>query len=541
MSIRNLAWCASNESRFFPIDDSATFLDDSGLRPPLQAICDAKILVPDNLGKFIYIGALSVTPYIVSVILMSSDALDSPGTIIASISQRIPLTKHYPYQLSKQSDGVGGWISFGSLADLSYQGKFSLPSQSLISPLAVRWLKSPPISTVRSQGGSGLTGLVKLIGGNDIEIVKECREIPDNSLLPYHESYCGENKREVIVIRLKNKASDSTRNIYSIYSGQCAKRPSSRTCGDPQPIESIGPISPDCNGNITVRLGGCIDALAVRSLVDTSDSNDPVFSETASGVVLSCSMTLDETCTENRLPDADGRLPSDFDEFEEESVSSVSESHSEPPTIPDFEFDAGSGSSFSTTFSSLSSGTSWAVHSGGIEYVDGNLRAGSFARNVATYQPISLDNALYGKVSARVMLDSGQHGTLHNAYVVANYREAYGFYAAEIDWDMQTTGAKELRISKFDGFKWETLGAAPVNLLQLGKQYDISLSVQHHGANDAWLWARVQGVADPSFIASVDPVFVSDYGAAPGTFGIGTNRSVTFFDSFNIGGISDPG
>lgn len=101
-----------------------------------------------------------------------------------------------------------------------------------------------------------MTGLVTLKEGPDIEIVKECWEIPVRAAYENCEDL-NTQSREVIVIRLKNSLGDDSRNVFDIYKGPCGGRPETRSCGNPEPLEFISGVAPDCCGRITIELRGC--------------------------------------------------------------------------------------------------------------------------------------------------------------------------------------------------------------------------------------------------------------------------------------------
>lgn len=548
MAVLNLAWAASNENRYFPFDDSASLLDDSGNKPPLQVLVDMKLMVPETIGSYVYAGALSVTPQIVTVVLLASADLDAEGEVIATISQRLPVTTFYPYSVEGQVDGIGGWLSFGTLDDLLYQGRFSTPRQSLISPLAARSYRVPPVLSAQSLGGSPLKGIVRLSGGNDIEIVKECLHIPNHILPEYHENYCSntlENtqSRDVVVFRLKNKDEDSTRNVFEIYNGPCAKRPASRNCGAPEPIEFIGPVSPDCDGNITMDLRGCIEMLPVRELVSEDELGDPVYDENSSGIVLYCPLKLEDACSkDNYLPDESGNLPNDYSDLCE-SVSYVTVPD-ETPETPGYSFNLiEAGTSYQAPYSvEMATGNNW-VHKGGtFTYTDPCapstncpiMTGGLQARNIAIYSPAILPTGQYKKVSTTVQLNPGGLGALHNAHVIANYSQG-SYFAAEIDWDGHQRGQKLFRIARFLGSTWYTIASVPVPDLQLSGQYTISLRVSPGEAvGSAWLTAELATVSGTSISETLGPEYTSAYGTVTGYFGIGANRASTEFFNFTI-------
>jgi hypothetical protein len=569
MAVRNLSFEAANESRFFPFDDSATLLDDLRQRPPLEILADVRLRVPAPAGKYVYVGSLAVTPLLVTAVFMASDSLLDPGQPVAAVSARLPVERHYPVAVAAQAVGTGGWAAFGDLTGLLYRGQFSRPQQSLLSPLAAAAYPVPPVELVRSSGGTPLYGLVHLRGGNDLEIVRECREVPGHAVASYHESYCdgtapGMVSRDVVVFRLRDKAPAAARNVFSIYSGPCADRPASRNCGDPQPVEFLGAVAPDCQGNITLELKGCLDALAVRETVTWDEHQDPVYSDRTSGVILACALSLADACvTATRLPDAEGRLPSDYEHLcLAESVTSVSDGgsggsggsgdivSSRPGFRSLFAFWLGGGGTLASFLEDIAADSlsildsvseafpfpspDWVVRFGYFAQQATPYPAfvtGAFARNVMVFTPPDPPAGYFQRVMTRLQLTAGPVGALHNACLVANYR-AGTYYAAELDWDGHFHGSKLFRIARFDGSQWETLSATALPDLQLGTQYNLSLEVVPHGPSSAWLTARVSPAATPADETSIGPLFVHNYGATPGEFGLGSNRSQVYFLNF---------
>ena len=548
MAVLNLAWAASNENRYFPFDDSASLLDDSNEKPPLEIIADMKLMVPETIGSYIYIGALSVTPNIVTAIILSSAYLDLEGEVIATVSQKLPITTFYPYAVENQIDGVGGWLSFGTLKDLFYQGKFSIPRQSLISPLAARSYRVPPVKSARSLGGSPLQGIIKLNGGNDIEIVRECIKIPGHALPEYHENYCSNttentDSRQAVVFRLKNKDEDSSRNVFEVYGGQCARRPSSKNCGAPQPIEFIGPVSPDCSGNITMDLRGCIDMLPIKELISEDELGDPIYNENSSAIALYCPLKPEEACSkDNQLPDENGTLPNEYTDLCE-SVSYVVVDE-ETPQVPEYSFNVGeAGAAYQDPFIvEMATGNNWVHKSGFFSYTNPCMPStscpimtgGVQARNVAIYSPGTLPGGQYKQVSTTLQLMTGGLGALHNAHVIANYNPGF-YFAAELDWDGHQRGQKLFRIAKVIGSTWYTIASVAVPELELTGEYTISLRVSPGEASgSAWLTADLITVAGTEVSATIGPEYTTSYGSGSGYFGIGTNRAASNFFNFLI-------
>jgi hypothetical protein len=83
--------------------------------------------------------------------------------------------QYTPYALNAVQDGVGGWIVFGEGVNSNWSGRFSSPQQTVLLSRVSRAYDPFPIPKLGKEGSSvGLTGLVKLEAGNDIEITREC-------------------------------------------------------------------------------------------------------------------------------------------------------------------------------------------------------------------------------------------------------------------------------------------------------------------------------------------------------------------------------
>ena len=310
----NQTWLDRNAGRQYPVDDSATGTDDAGLALTSTILADARLRWPRSAGQYAFISAASVTQRLVTVTFLASEALDSAGSFLplAAVSVLDPVP-YKPYPISGQMPGVGGYVVFGeAIKDGPVSHRFSLPEQSFLSPQTARPYGALPVLSISAGGlGGQLSGIIKLSGGNDIEVVKECREVPVE-LVGESCDPLSAVAREVVVVRLKNKnqTEDTVRNVFDIYKGCCQGRPESGNCGDPQPIEKINGIEPNCCGTIVIKLSGC----AV-----------PAITEDGHGIVIDCGIGLVDACNSDlRLPDADGRLPNEYDGDCEEAISEIS-------------------------------------------------------------------------------------------------------------------------------------------------------------------------------------------------------------------------
>lgn len=564
--IRNQDHYNLNEGRHYPLADTATALDDAGRRLPPWLLADLHVAYPRSAGQRVCLGSCAATRHLVGVVLLADDA----GTLVplASISLPQPVEPHRQYPLEPLYPGAGGWVVFGRLAagmstagNMEYHGRFSTPQQALLLPGLSRGYRELPIPDVAREGQSlALTGLVRLSGGGDLEIVKECREIPAYPPAP-GAAACStvSQARDVIVLRLREPAllGAASRNVQADYLGPCGGRPESRTCGPPEPIELLGAVTPDCCGNVNIRLRGCARLSEVVEEAQIAEDDEIVTIRQTCGVVIDCSLGLEEACVSpDRLPDLSGRLPHDYPDL----CGSVSEVSVSLPPIPppeeseSFQLDETSeslasdpGLPFCDDFETVD--PDFIVRAGQFDYVavESGLvfstegSQGVQLRNVAVWDHEF--PTLYKRVSARLELLSGL-GQRHNGAVLANYQETslgsgrFRYYLAEIDWDAEKNGFgyKAFRIARFDGQRFVTELAVPVPTLALGSRYDVLFSIfgREDDPDGAWLQAELYGVDQPGLQIQIGPLAKSEFAPALGRFGMGSASSATRFHQFCV-------
>jgi hypothetical protein len=293
VAIRNNDWYNLNEQRDYPVDDTASALADNGGRLPSALITDLQLRWPSSLGQYAYISAASVTSSIVTAMIEVSKTKNNvPDTAVLIAGVSIPkaeLQQRRTYSLVGFEDGVAGFISFGSGTEEPFVGKFSTPEQSLLTARAARLLREPPIPSIKvNQAATALTGLVNFRVATPLQASKETRVIQ------------GVEYDNVIVVRLaENDTATATDSVYAKFAGDCGRRVGSRTCTDPQPVETVNGILPDCDGVLTLDFRGC--AVIGTNVADC-------------GVVLDCNLGLSASCDPPNLPNLEtGKLPSELD------------------------------------------------------------------------------------------------------------------------------------------------------------------------------------------------------------------------------------
>lgn len=578
MAVRNQDFYDLNESRPYPLSDEATGVDDAGLRLPSNLIADLHLAYPLAAGRRAMFGAVTITRKIATVTFLATETPASVSSFVplASVCLAKPIDPHRMYPLDALFPGAGGWIVFGSTAAddnpdaEEYTGKFLTAAQSILLPSTAKAYEDLPVSSIARLGNvTALTGLVRLLGGNDIEVVKECREIPAN-LPELGTPACDpllSRVREVIVVRLIETppGTEDPRNLFNIYRGPCAGRPESNSCGDPAPIEFLASVPPDCCGDITVRLRGCTKLTEITQEAHVDPNTQAVLStKSTCGVIIDCDLGLTEACvTPDRLPAGDGTLPNEAtdlcesetsitlpdpppptpEESETLSIIEESESAASDPTLPycnDFEtidpdivvrlgrfdfVDIGAGDDV------------WSTEGAGV---------GITTKNISTWN-FDFDPR-YKRVSAQFEMRTSSIGVLHNGGVIANYRETssgsglFSYYFAEIDWDSAINGFKLFRIGFFNGVEASNEFTVAVPTLALDERYDLCFSIfaDEVTPTSAWLFAQLTGVDDPLIDVAIGPLSKANFGTFSGQFGMTSNRAATRFHDFCVENTTDP-
>jgi hypothetical protein len=291
MAAINPDWYAGNATRAYPLDDAATARDDAGLELPPQVLVDCRVRFPLALGRYAYVGGLTVGPNIVTAVLLAADNTARPpagtpaggsGTPLGAVSLPTPVVPFRHYPIRPMADGVGGWLVFGPGIDEPYSGRFTAPIQSLLLPRVASAYSPLPVPTLGKLGvDPPLAGVIQLLGATDLEVVQDTREI-------------GGAIVDVIILRLVDSLN---RNVFGLYAGPCAGRPESGTCTRPA-VESINGVMPDCAGDLTLEFRGA----------------QPLAFAGGGGIALDLALGMAETCTgQDYLPDGEGNLPGDYE------------------------------------------------------------------------------------------------------------------------------------------------------------------------------------------------------------------------------------
>ena len=264
-------WYELNATRPFPFSDGATLVADDGIHVPVSVLADAQVIVPASAGRYVFVSAIHVGPSLTSIVLQAADSLSATTftpLASASVAGKVSQWEHVP--LSPLYPGVAGYVVFGDTSQ-QFHARFSSPQQSYLVPHAVRTYQPPGVFSLRKHGsGTALQGLVRLRGEGDLEVVGQQITLPGET-----------TPRTVAAIRLRTQAEGF--QLLEKYAGPCGVRPESDNCPVP-PLQTLGGVQPDCDGNIKLKFVGMTGA----KIFDSSGK--------CVGIALDYPMSLDDVC-----------------------------------------------------------------------------------------------------------------------------------------------------------------------------------------------------------------------------------------------------
>jgi len=542
---RNVAWYSLNQQRCYPFDELASLVDDAGVSIPTNIISDLHICFPRSLARYAYVSGITVGASVVSAVILGVDSLTAPSTPVPLAAIRIlrPFMQDKQYALTPLAAGVGGWIVFGD--NITESGlrtwRCSSVGQAQLLPRIAKAYRDLPIQSFGKLGVStALTGIVKLIGGDDIEIVRECVEIPGH--VPVASDLCDSESpatREAIVIRLKNTDNSQQRNVFDIYKGPCGDRPESNTCGDPIPVEAIGTVTPDCSGNITIEFTGCGVITDVHREAFLDNDGELVSTEDVCGVIVDCGLGLGDMCvTAARLPTDDGTLPNEYEDLcvsiSDESITIIDEEELDPFVI-DSEVEETEEDPALPLVDNLSSLVGWTTLLGGYSVVSGTIQATQLSVRNLAYRNLPLDTAYYRKVVVDMRLTNDINNTLNNGSVVFGIQSVdddYRWIQVTMDWDGFYVGTRGLVLMVRSQGQLSVLNFTALPAMALDTLYRVVVACYpSEDPNYSWVVAYVRNAGTGALLCSVDPTAVAWDGSLS-RFGVESYKATTIFDRF---------
>jgi len=246
MNIVNTQWQNFNGSRSYPLEDSATKIDDTGKILQDDIIVDLNLWVEASTyqGK-IFVSSVAISPGLVSITISG----DNGGIFnpLATLTIPRPVTKYRNYAMTGLTDSVAGWVAFGNGID-SYQTletwRFSSPTQTAVLPSnATQFVRTDLVTSLGKLNRSE-----SLVG----DVILESTA-PDILKIEYVSS-TDQDAREIngnpvdaIVFRLNLEGKGA--ELLKKYLGPCDVVPESGTCMRP-PIFGINSAIPNCSGVI---------------------------------------------------------------------------------------------------------------------------------------------------------------------------------------------------------------------------------------------------------------------------------------------------
>ena len=540
MAIRNQNWYNLNESRDYPLDDTASAIDDEESRLPQNIITDMRVRWPDWAGEYAFIGSVAVTTGAVTVTVLVSADLDNVAASYIPIGVvSVPLSdlqEGRQYSLESMYPGAFGYIVFGSGVLNDYSGRFASPAQAFLAPRAARPHSGLPVSGLgKLYDQAPLTGLVSLDAADPLQITSGERTI-DGIV------------RDAVIFSLVEEVdtvgtAGAFTSVFEGLAGPCGKRPESGNCGTPEPVEYINAVPPDCNGVVTLEFKGC--AVVGRNTEDCS-------------IVIDCGIGTPDTCEPPFIPTLGGLLPSEFTpiiptppippEPEPPVVDSISEPVITPVALPycdnfsdqiadDFSvvggywvFDSAVSPEDICPWLSISDpgAGSYSLFTG-----EG---AGLTSRNMTVWTPDA--QTVHRKYQTDMVIQDTE-ATGMNGGIIVNYRVlsngAKTFWSAELDL-LSTPG--RFSIKYFNGlFSAELLGQD--YFFSLGDWYRIAVTVepQEDGYTSFMnITAELTGITDPtiSIVLGPYPVGVDEYIPDSGLAGLTSHQSATNFSFWRV-------
>lgn len=554
-AVTNNNWYNLNSTRKYPLDDGCTGVDDAGNFFPATAIEDINISLKKSLGVGVMVSSFSATKSLVSVTFLgynhpiNHSLYDTPPTPLsfmplAVLTLKKPVRKGTPYAITPLVSGIAGWVVFGEGIDKTINCKFTSPSQSSLAPKVCRYYNDFPVTSVgKVQSADKLTGLIKLVGGRDVSITKEFRNIQ------------GEEKQSVVFSLLEN----TTNNVFTDYSGPCGGRPESGTCGR-LPIEYLNTVQPDCNGNININF--------VSPFLSASGGIGRFSLEYPVG--------LNEACTRaDRLPNSDGKLPGEYTDFCNPSSEPDPDANlpKPEPTLPQPIVISSSTIDYTGLPACIgfnaNTAQSWQVLKGRFDISDtdspmeicptiigsgssseGPGPSSSFAiydygaymakalgdRNISVWYNPAYTSTLNKRIITDINLPWENRNTIANGGVVLNYRANSEIVTDEYYFVEINRKESAFAIKKFNGAFFVEVASAKELGIALNGWYRIKTEVTPGTAGktriDAYLYIVNDEPENPITLIAYINCEVSDFAPYTGKVGLCTNRSEALFSFF---------
>lgn len=546
MPVRNQNFYNLQESRRYPLDDTATGTDDDGARLQDNILVDCYLRFPEAAGKFAYVGGITVTANLVTVTFLAADAPDASPTSftpLAAVTLVKPVVEGRQYPVEALYPGTGGWVTFGGGILEAFVARFSSPQQALVAHRCARWYRTLPIPSIgKLFRATALTGLVTIKGGTDVAVVKETVEIEGL-------------EREALVFRLTQEI--PARNTLAEFVGPCSTRPESNNCEKPG-VEFVNDVGPDCAGNLEIEFIGvatgpyddCGPGITVDHELGLGDACQPSIISVEPRYTDSCmsvssvseSSTAEEEPEESSVSDSAGEEPEEvpcgelpycanFDaqtavEFTVKSGAFIYEAYDSPS-------ETCGGVSESVGEISISSGVSL------IDYDTSDpdysyVATAGYGRNISVYNDCSYTSSLEKRAFVDLQLTGNNPD--RNGGIAINYHitnpltiPRVEYFLALLDHNRST-----LRLLRFNGSGYITEFETDNLPVLLSEWYRLRVTVTAIDDEQVAIAVQISGITDLAFPTTSFTVVTTQFGEDDGLYGVGSNNGYTRFSYFSL-------
>lgn len=258
-----------NQVRKYPFHERCSLTDKDNKVLFDGLLADLSLSISSEYGKLVYVSSVTKHDTLYSIVF--SSALNKTPLAIISVNPNdfnlhLSANKSSQIPVKPLVPGVAGYVVIGESIKFAENDSwiFENPEDSLIQPRAIFSLDLPSSQDMGVlYSGRLFNGVVDISGEGDIDVIFEDRILQNR-------------RRQAIVIRLNT----SSPQVLADYSSSLP-RPESRSCGSPEPVESINNVIADCCGRIFIEFRGCAEFVP---FVDHC------------GVVVECPYTLEEIC-----------------------------------------------------------------------------------------------------------------------------------------------------------------------------------------------------------------------------------------------------
>lgn len=528
----NQNWLNSHASRKYPLDDAATGIDDTGLVLPDDIILDLHITWPATYGDFAFIGGVTITENLVSVIIMAATAVDSAAefTPLGAVTIRKPASSDMQQPIAAMSPGVGGFVAFGDISE-QVALRFSTVSQSRLTSKTARPYAPLPVQSVGRDGRRDtLSGIVKLVAGTGLQISAETVRL-SGKLVP------------AIMLQLQE---NTTNTAFQQFVGPCGGRPESNSCDAPG-IQTIGGVVPDCNGNLSI----VFRQLVVGNMPECNSLTAGFVIDQGLGLAAVCAPRTKigrfvgvDQCAESSSAAAvssSAAASSSSSSGSSQSAGSVSSVFVVCPELPFTECFADGmhedwrtlvGDATLTTRTNPYTPMECCNEAGTICDSGGMLLSRLTTKNLVIWDACAYVSTIGKVITTAIQLIKSNMTTPANGGILLNVSNTGSavYWIAGLDAADNTA-----KLWRYNGTslitEYSTVIAA--ELLRYDAWYTLTVTTTDLGGGITAIALTVTKNADTAPLASFT-ISTSRYGAADGKLGIATNRAAVVFDYWSV-------